>query len=208
VKFLITALLVLNLAFSGYLFFRLENLMIPEEKAGEYLIRQEAPDLGGYATISYVNELLGKPTPMPAATSTPSPTSVIAPKPSAATKKTEVSYLPIGGSLTTTSTDWTDVPGSDFWADFSTDFGSDAQVSWEATLKVEAASGRVTARLMDTTHGIELLESQVFTELGVLTSVTSGRIYPWAGKNLYRVQIRSLIPTAASFDGGRVKVVY
>lgn len=208
-KYIVAALLIINLSFSGYLFYRLQNLYIPVEKSGEYIIKREEADLSAYATKDYVDSLLGaNETVKPASTPSPSQASVTVPKAEVATPEKKVSYLPIGGSLTTTNTDWTDVPGSEFWADFNSDYGASAQVTWEATLKVEAGSGRTTARLMDVTHGIELLESQVFTESGTYSSVTSGRIYPWASKNLYRVQIRSLIPTSASFNGGRVKVVY
>ncbi len=208
-KVIIAALLLLNLLFSGYLFVRIRNLpAVTQTSGGEYIIKQEKADLSAYVTKAYVDGLFAS-IPEDSATATPSPAATS----KAATVATPVpqintSYLPIGGSLATTNTDWTDVPGSEFWADFNSDFGSSATVSWEATLKVAAGSGRVTARLLDSTHGIELLESQIQSESGSFVAVTSGRIYPWAGKNLYKVQIKSLSSTEASFGGGKVKVVY
>lgn len=204
-KFFIPTLLILNLIFSGYLFLQLRNIQdIPEDNSGQYIIKQEAVDLADYATRDYVDKLVGEPF----STSTPIPTARASSAPAAVVNTTETSYLPIGGSLTSTNTDWVDVPGSEFWADFNSDFGESAKITWEATLKVEAGSGKVTARLIDVTHGIELLESQISTESGAFTAVGSGRIYPWAGKNLYKAQIKSLTSTEASFGGAKVKVVY
>lgn len=183
----------------------LKNLEYQREPApGSYIIDQ-SPDLTQYATKEYVDSVVVKPTQKVASAPTPTPVPA-----AAATAKpvTQVSYLPISGTLTTTNTDWADVPGSEFWADFNSDFGQKAKVSWEASLKVAAGSGRVIARLVDVTHGIELLESQIYTESGLFVAVTSGQIYPWAGRNLYKVQIRSLISTEATFGGGKVKVVY
>lgn len=118
-------------------------------------------------------------------------------------------YIPLAGSVTTTSTDWTDVPGTEIYIDLVKDYGSTAKVSWEASLSIAHANGTVYARLYDSTHGIGVAGSDVsVTDKATLTSVNSGYLGLWAGRNLYKVQIKSLNTFEANFGSGRIKISY
>lgn len=125
------------------------------------------------------------------------------------TDKKQYAYIPLSGPITTTSTDWTDVPGTDFYLNLNTDYGKDSYVLWEPTLKVAHGNGVVFARIYDVTNKIAVNGSEVFvSNESDLTQVTSGALTFWAGNNLYRVQIKSLNTFEVTFGSGRVKIEY
>lgn len=118
-------------------------------------------------------------------------------------------YLPISGPITTTSTSWVDAAGTDFYLDLINDYSSGATASWEAFLKVANANGTAYARLYDVTHDIAVNGSEVsVTNKDISTQVVSGSLSFWAGRNQYRVQIKSLNSLEVTFGSGRVKIVY
>lgn len=123
--------------------------------------------------------------------------------------KKQISYIPLGGSFTTTKTDWTDIKITDVTVDFGNDYGKEAKISWEASLKVANANGTAYARILDATHGTAVDGSEIsLTNNSVSTLVLSGLINPWSGKNTYRVQVKSLNSSEVFFDNGRIKVSY
>ncbi|MEK7188619.1 MAG: hypothetical protein AAB685_02080 [Patescibacteria group bacterium] len=123
--------------------------------------------------------------------------------------KKQVSYIPLGGSFSTTKTDWTDIKTTDVTVDFANDYGADAKISWEGTLKVANANGIAYARILDTTHGTAVDGSEIsLTNNSASTLVSSGLINPWSGRNTYRVQVKSLNSSEVFFDNGRIKVSY
>lgn len=123
--------------------------------------------------------------------------------------KPQFSYISISGPITTTSSSWYDAPGTDFYLDFNSDYGKNATATWDAFLKVAHSNGTASARLFDVTHGIAVNGSEVsISNNSDLTQITSGNLSFWAGKNLYRVQIKSLNTFEVTFGSGRVKINY
>src|SRR3989344_2924071 len=128
---------------------------------------------------------------------------------SPATLKGETTYIPLSGSFSTTSTDWYDLQGVEAYIDLEKEYGKNASVSWEGSLKVAHGNGQAFARLFDTTHGIAVSGSEISTTNNADSKlVTSGNLNLWAGRNLYRVQIKSLNSFEVTFGEGRIKIAY
>lgn len=133
----------------------------------------------------------------------------IAPKTSASNTKTQTVYVPLDGPVSTTSTAWVDVPGVEVSIDRVNDYGSGAKVSWEASLKVAYGNGQAFARLLDVTHGTSVDGSEISTTSNaVATNISSGNITLWSGRNLYRLQLKSLTGYEVTFSSGRIKITY
>lgn len=123
--------------------------------------------------------------------------------------KVQTSYVSIGSTYTTTNTNWTFVPDSGVYIDIYNDFGDNATVTWEASLKVKDAHGDAFARLYDDTNKRAVDFSEIkSTENATYELVSSGNLPFWRGKNLYKVQVKSLNSTEVTFTGGRVKIKY
>ena len=123
--------------------------------------------------------------------------------------KTQVSYIPLSGPITTTSSSWYDAPGTDFYLDLEKDYNLNALSSWEAYLKVAHSNGTAYARLYDVTHGIAVNGSEInLSNNSSLTQISSGNLSLWAGRNLYRVQLKSLNTFEITFGSGKVKITY
>lgn len=134
-------------------------------------------------------------------------TVVVTPLPSKS--KTQIAYIPISGPISTTSTDWYDAPGTDFYLDFNTDYGKNAYANWQVFLKIANGNGAAYARIYDVTHKIAVNGSEVKVEAqSNLTQVESGALSFWAGNNLYRVQLKSLNTFEVTFGSGRIKFNY
>jgi len=144
------------------------------------------------------------------AVSTISATKTTAPKATVTTKsESKTAYIPLSGPITSTSTGWVDVAGTDVYIDLVNDYGKNTYVSWEAFLKVANGNGQAFARLYDATHGIGVDGSELsVTNVGTSTQVSSGKLNLWAGRNLYRVQIKSLNSFEVTFGSGRIKITY
>lgn len=125
------------------------------------------------------------------------------------TPKKQIAYIPIAGTVTTTSTDWYDAPNTDFYLNAAGDYGKQFSITWEAALKVAHGNGTAYARLYDVTHGIAVNGSDLaLVNNANLTQVYSPNLSFWAGNNLYRVQFRSLNGFEVTFGGGNLKIVY
>ena len=132
---------------------------------------------------------------------------VAQPAPAAAQNRT--AYIPLAGPITSTSTSWVDTAGTDVYIDLAGDYGRAAKVSWEASLSVAHGNGQAYARLLDVTHGIGVSGSEISTTNNAAPQlVSSGYLNLWAGRNLYRVQIKSLNSFEVTFGNGRIKIVY
>lgn len=121
----------------------------------------------------------------------------------------QVSYIPLGSTTTTTSSDWTDVPGSQISLDLINDYGKDAIVSFEGFLKVAHSNGKAFARLFDDTNKIAVDGSEISVEdTDTLTLVTTKNLPIWAGRNNYKIQIRSLNSFEVTYGGGKLKIAH
>ncbi|MFZ5932762.1 MAG: hypothetical protein ACOYT7_01665 [Patescibacteria group bacterium] len=119
----------------------------------------------------------------------------------------KTSYVPLDGTVTTTSTAWVDAAGVEVAFDLRQDYGENARVSWEASLKVAHANGTAYARLYDATHGIPVLGSEISTtNNSSFVRVASGNLNLWSGRNTYKVQLKSLNSFEITYTGGRIKV--
>lgn len=133
---------------------------------------------------------------------------VVSITPAPAKAKTQTSYIPIIGPITTTSSSWYDAPGTDFYLNIG-DYGNKSYSTWEASLKVAHGNGTAYARLFDVTHGIAVNGSEItLTNNPSLTQVYSQPLNLWSANNLYRVQLKSLNTFEVTFGSGRVKIVY
>lgn len=121
-------------------------------------------------------------------------------------KKT--AYIPLSGPITTTATNWVDAAGTDVYIDLANDYGKSTYVSWEGFLSIANGNGTAFARLYDATHGIAVNGSEISGTSGTSTQVISGSLSLWAGRNLYRVQLKSLNSFVATFASGRIKINY
>lgn len=118
-------------------------------------------------------------------------------------------FIPLGGTTTTQNTDWVDVDESAVYIDLVNDYRESATVSWEISLKVAHGNGKAFARLWDDTNKIAVDGSELSTENNVdYTQVTSGNLPFWRGRNLYKVQIKSLNGFEITYSGGKIKVSY
>ncbi len=125
------------------------------------------------------------------------------------TPKPQDAYIQISGSGSTQKTDWTDVPGSDFSFDVTRDFAGGAKFAWEGFLRVTDANGTAFARIYDATHGIGVDGSEISVAgTSVYTRANSTNMNFWAGRNLYRVQIKSLNTVNVDYMGGKVRVSF
>ncbi len=128
---------------------------------------------------------------------------------SAPALKPQDSYIQISGSGSTQSANWTDVVGSDFSFDVNSDFESGANFAWEGFLKIADANGTAYARIYDVTHGIGVDGSQIsVVNQGNFTRANSTNMNFWAGRNVYRVQIKSLNTFNVDYTGGKIRVSY
>lgn len=141
------------------------------------------------------------------ATISATPKSVV--QKTASVSQNQTVYIPLGGPVSTTSTQWVDVPGVEVYIDKVNDYSSKAVVTWEASLKVKDGNGQAFARLQDITHGISVDGSEISTlNNASAQTVFSGNLSLWAGKNLYRLQLKSLNSYEVTLLSGRIKVSY
>ncbi|MBU1127378.1 MAG: hypothetical protein ABIH88_00340 [Patescibacteria group bacterium] len=116
-----------------------------------------------------------------------------------------ISYIPISGGLSSQNRDWVDVGSSSFYLD-TADYPSLNKAYFIAVIKTEYGQGRVFARLYDATHSIGVQGSEVSSDNENFEMKESGTLSFWKGKNLYKVQIKSLNGYSAFFDSGRIKL--
>lgn len=124
-------------------------------------------------------------------------------------KTSGTSYIPMGSTYTTTSTAWYTLDDTSVYIDLINDYGSSATVSWEASLKVAHGNGQAYVRLWDDTNKIAVNGSELTTiNNRDYVLVSTGELPFWKGRNLYKVQIKSLNSFEVSLTGGKIKVSY
>lgn len=195
-------LILLNLI-TGFLFYKsqipnstdqsISNVQSPVTKT-EYI------DRCGEDCQKYIDSKLNFPIPSPTTITKTVYQTVTKPK----TKS--IVYVPISGSGSTTSNDWISISGTDFYLDKS-DYKGLVEVSFEGNLKLFNGNGMAYMRLFDVTHGIAVQGSDAQTSSQVSSPVNSNAINLWSGKNLYRVQLKTLTADTAVFDGGKLKII-
>lgn len=121
-------------------------------------------------------------------------------------KVRSVAYVTIPGSGSTMNNDWVDLAGTDFYFD-PADYPGLVEVYFEAGMRLFNGNGMAYVRLADTAHGIGVQGSDVQTNNQASSVVVSGKVSFWAGKNLIRVQAKSLTADTAIYDSGRLRIV-
>jgi hypothetical protein len=119
----------------------------------------------------------------------------------------KTSYISMGTTYTTTSTGWYTLEDTAIYIDLINDYGSSAKVSWETLLKVAHANGQAYARLWDDTNKIAVNGSELTTiNNASYLQVSSGNLPFWRGRNLYKIQIKSLNSFEITITGAKIKV--
>ena len=157
---------------------------------------------------TYVDEKIGS---LGSDSETPNPNLI--PQPIANTtnqnsiaKTKQYNYIPIPGSGSTTQNDWVDISGTEFYFDPG-EYPGAIEVRFEANMKRVNGSGAAWVRIQDITHSITVINSEVQTSSQTTANVTSDLLNFWAGRNLYRIQAKSLTADTTVYEGGRIKVV-
>jgi len=122
------------------------------------------------------------------------------------TAQPQVLYIPLGGGGSTISRDWADIGNAEVYLDIN-DYPNLEKAYFEGFIKVKHGNGKVFARLYDVTHSIGVQGSDIDSTSENFTLVESGTLNFWQGKNLYRVQVKSLNGYDAYIDSGRIKLI-
>lgn len=138
------------------------------------------------------------------------PTPISTPKSAVVSaQKPQVSYIPFGADYSTNSTSWVDAVANEVSFDLSQDYSKGAKASWEASLRVDNANGVAYARIFDVTHGIAVDGSEIaVTDKSDFQRISSGNINLWNGRNVYRVQIKSLNSSQIFYSGGKIRISF
>lgn len=196
IKILLTLNLILLDIGLGYLLYK-SQIPIPKPQSIPNETTVQYVDQCGQECQKYIDSKIVIPTP----TTLTKTVYQTAPK----TKTRSVVYIPIPGSGFTTNNVWTDLSGTDFYFNKS-DYPGLIEVAFEANIKLFNGNGTAYVQIFDVTHGVGVQGSDVSTNSQTSTAVISGSVSFWAGKNLYRVQAKSLTADTAMFDGGRLKL--
>lgn len=124
-------------------------------------------------------------------------------------QKPQDSYITISGSGSTTNMNWANVSGTDFSFDVNNDFYPGAKFAWEGFLRIAGGNGTAYARIYDVTHGIGVNGSEIsISSQADYAKANSANMNFWAGRNIYRVQIKSLNSFVVDYMGGKIRISY
>lgn len=157
----------------------------------------------GDECVTKINEIVGRATATLSTTPQKSTTSTTK---ATASSSQQVGYVAIGGSGTTTNTDWTGLTNTDFFFDIG-DYGKVKEARWSINLKLQHGNGEAFVRLYDVTHNVTVPGSELSTKNPSFTLIESSPLTFLSGKNVYRVQIKSLSSFEVSIDGGKIKII-
>ena len=136
---------------------------------------------------------------------TPKPNEIIAPVIKKSKIRT-VSYLPLSTGGQTMNRDWTNLSGTDLYLD-THDYPGLIEIYFEANIHLFNGNGQAFVRLFDDTHGVGVQGSEISTAFQKDTAVVSGKLSFYQGKNLIKVQAKSLTADTAIFTSGRLKII-
>jgi hypothetical protein len=118
------------------------------------------------------------------------------------------SYIPMGSTFVTTSQDWVSVPDSEVYIDVENDYGKNAYITFEASLKVANGNGQADIRLYDATHGISNGSELYTQDNSDFVYIHTDKLNLWEGRNLYKVQVKSLNGFEVTVSNAKIKVTY
>lgn len=142
---------------------------------------------------------------------TGAPTSTVTPTRGASTTATTkkvraVAYVTIPGSGSSKLLTWENISGTEFYFDKS-DYPGLIEIYFEANMNLLNGNGKAFVRLYDAAHSIGVDGSEVVSTGQSAGIYTSGKLNFWAGKNLIRVQAKTLTADTAVYNYGRLKIV-
>lgn len=146
------------------------------------------------------------PTDVPLPTASPVPTDKPITTSSPRRKVRNISYLPISTGGSTLSNDWVSLAGTQFYFD-KADYPGLIEIYFEVNAHLFNGNGTAFVRLYDDNHGIGVQGSDVQTNNQADTAVVSGKVSFYSGKNLVKVQLKSLTADTAVFTSGRLRIV-
>jgi hypothetical protein len=144
------------------------------------------------------------PTAMITPTVVEKTTTVIKTLPKTKTRLTQ--YVTIPGSGSTLATSWVNLSGTDFYLN-TADYPGLVEIYFEASMKLFNGNGMAYIRLFDVNHGIGVQGSDISTNSQIDSVLESGKVSFWAGKNLIRVQAKTLTADTTIYSYGRLRVV-
>ena len=127
-------------------------------------------------------------------------------KPVAGAKTRREQVLTIPGEGSSSSMNWTDITATNFYFD-TKDYPGLTEVYFEAKMKLLNGNGYGYVRLYDVTNGIAINGSENNTNSQSEVWTKSQKVYFWAGKNLVRVQAKSLTVDTVVYTQGRLRIV-
>ena len=122
------------------------------------------------------------------------------------TKTRTVAYVTIPGSGRSNLFSWQDLTGTEFYFD-KADYPGLVEVYFEANISLLNGNGRADVRLFDATHGIGVQGGEVESNSQTAAIKTSGKLNFWSGKNLYRIQAKTLTADTTIYNYGRLRIV-
>ena len=178
------------------------------EMKGDTVVKTEYVDKCGVDCQKYIDDKVSQLISLPVKQLSPTVTPVKGTAKAAPTKtKTRtVSYVTVPGSGSTKVNSWTDLTGTDFYFN-KADYPGLVEVYFEVNMSLFNGNGMAYVQLFDVTHGVGVQGSDVQTASQTNSLVTSGQVTFWAGKNLIRVQARSLTADTAVYTSGRLRIV-
>ncbi len=171
------------------------------------IIQNQAVDTCGAECRKYIEDKVNSLAVSLMVTPAPAPTgeTVIINKTAPRQKTRTVSYVTIPGNGSSTANDWQDLTGTDFYFD-KADYPGLVSVYFEANMKLFNGNGMAYVRLFDVTHGIGVQGSETNTNSQTDSLLSSGQMTFWAGKNLIRVQAKTLTADTTIYNYGRLKI--
>lgn len=177
---------------------RLEESRIVDQPEREFSLREELVTTGfcPSSCLSLIKNAtasgVGGPITAPAAPTIRFPTKEI--------------YIPLGtGSVK--SFEWKDLSGVEAYFD-PANYGKIKEVTFEASLRIPTANGRVYARLFNVNDKLSLTESEVSAEGDWGTRVESNPIPLSSDNKLYRVQMKTSMDYSGVLDMARMRIIF
>ena len=163
--------------------------------------KTEFVDECGEKCRKYIDERLE----IPSVTAIPT-TKPVSVKASTSKKVRKEEVLTIPGKGSSQENDWTNLTGTEFYFD-TRDYPGLVEVYFEANIKLFNGNGTAYARLFDVTNGIGVTGSENDTSSQSDVWTKSQKVYFWSGRNLIRVQAKSLTADTAVYNQGRLRIV-
>ncbi len=110
------------------------------------------------------------------------------------------------GSAQTSSDQWEDAQGLSAYID-STKYGAISSVTFETTMQIPTANGKVYAQLYNATDAHPVWFSEVSMEGNIAKLVISSPIHLDQGNKLYKVQMKTTLRAVSLLNQARIHII-